>query len=117
MNAILAIAALIAAVTAREIVQAVADHVKVKDNIRVLEAQKEKNESTVMATARAKLWAESEKEEAEVKLELANKITDMTSEQLAAYNRTLDEASRLAVQYIPAPYLPAYYGNMQWRGW
>lgn len=123
MNAILAIAALIAAVTVHEIVQAVADHVKVKDNIRVLEAQKEKNESTVMATARAKLWAESEKEAAEVKLELANKITDMTSEQLAAYNRTLDEASRPAVQYIPAiPYVPWPYSQYnysltQWRGW
>lgn len=117
MNAILAIAALIAAVTAREIVQAVSEHVKAKDNIRALEAQKEKNESTVMATTLAKLWAESEKEAAEVKLELANKIADMSAEQLAAYNRTLDEASRPTVQYIPVPYMPYNYGLTQWRAW
>ena len=117
MNAILTIltiAALVAAVTAREIVQAVADHVKAKDNIRVLEAQKEKNESTVMATTRAKLWAESEKEAAEVKLELANKIADMSAEQLAAYNRTLDEARRQAAQYVPVLY---NYGLTQQRAW
>lgn len=123
MNAILAIAALIAAVTAREIVRAVAAHVKAKDVIKVLKAAEEAAEEENRAAEAKKNEAEIEKIRDETKAALANKLSGLNDEQLAAYNRTLDEASRPAVQYIPAiPYVPWPYSQYnysltQWRGW
>lgn len=122
MNAILAIAALIAAVTAREIVRTVAAHVKVKDAIKALKAAKEAAEEQRRADEMKKLYAEVEKMTAETKLRLAEKVSTLNSEQLAAYNRTLDEASRPPARYVPV-YLPyynyptSYYSPTQWRGW
>lgn len=122
MNAILAIAALIAAVTAREIVRAVAAHVKVKDAIKALKTAKEAAEEQQRDLETKKLYAEVEKMTAETKMRLAEKVSTLNAEQLAAYNRTLDEANRPAVRYMPV-YLPyygyptSYYGMTQWRGW
>lgn len=122
MNAILAIASLIAAVTAREIVRAVAAHVKVKDALKALKAAKEAAEEQQKELETKKLFAEVEKMTAETKLRLAEKVSTLNTEQLAAYNRTLDEANRPAVRYMPV-YLPyygyptSYYGRTQWRGW
>lgn len=122
MNAILAIAALIAAVTAREIVRVVAAHVKVKDAIKALKAAEEAAEEQRRELETKKLFAEVEKMTAETKLRLAERVSTLNAEQLAAYNRTLDEANRPAVRYMPV-YLPyygyptSYYGMTQWRGW
>lgn len=123
MNAILAIVALIAAVTAREIVRAVAAHVKAKDVIRVLKAAEEAAEEERRAAEARKSAAEIEKIRDETKATLADKLSDLNAEQLAAYNRTLTEASRPTVQYIPVtqyvpwPYYQYNYGLTQWRGW
>lgn len=122
MNAILAIASLIASVTAREIVRAVAAHVKMKDAIKALKAAKEAAEEQQKELETKKLYAEVEKMTAETKMRLAEKVSTLNAEQLAAYNRTLDEANRPAVRYMPV-YLPyygyptSYYGRTQWRGW
>lgn len=122
MNAILAIAALIAAVTAREIVRALAAHVKMKDAIKALKAAKKAAEQHQREIETKKLFAEAEKMTAETKMRLAEKVSALNAEQLAAYNRTLDEANRPAVRYMPV-YLPyygyptSYYGRTQWRGW
>lgn len=122
MNAILAIAALIAAVTAREIVRVVAAHVKMKDALKALKAAKEAAEQHQREIETKKLFAEVEKMTAETKLRLAEKVSTLNAEQLEAYNRTLTEASRPAVRYMPV-YLPyygyptSYYGMTQWRGW
>ena len=122
MNAILAIASLIAAVTAREIVRAVAAHVKMKDAIKALKAAKKAAEEQQRELETKKLFAEAEKMTAETKMRLAEKVSTLSAEQLAVYNRTLDEANRPAVRYMPV-YLPyygyptSYYGRTQWRGW
>lgn len=122
MNAILAIAVLIAAVTAREIVRAVATHIKAKDALKALKAVKEAAEQQQKELETKKLFAEVEKMTAETKLRLAEKVSTLNAEQLAVYNRTLDESSRPPVRYMPV-YLPyygyptSYYGMTQWRGW
>ena len=117
MNAILTIAALVAAVTAHEIVQAVVAHAKAKDAIKLIEAKREAAEAQRAAEEARKSAAEIEKIYTTVKTELANRLSTLTEEQLAAYNRTLDEASRPTVQYIPVPYMPYNYGLTQWRAW
>lgn len=118
MNAILAIAVLIAAVTAREIVRAVATHIKAKDALKALKAVKEAAEEQQRELETKKLFAETEKMTAETKMRLAEKVSTLTEEQLAAYNRTLEEARRPVAQYVPVPYsYPYNYGMQVWRGW
>ena len=108
--------------TAREIVRAVAAHVKMKDAIKALKAAKEAAKEQQKDLETKKLYAEVEKMTAETKMRLAEKVSTLNAEQLAAYNRTLDEANRPAVRYMPV-YLPyygyptSYYGMTQWRGW
>lgn len=117
MNTVLTIAALVAAVTAHEIVQAIVAHAKAKDAIKLLKAKREAAEAQLRAEEARKSAAEIEKISQATKAELANRLSTLTEEQLAAYNRTLEESRRSVVQYVPVPYLPAYYGNMQWREW
>jgi O-acetylhomoserine/O-acetylserine sulfhydrylase-like pyridoxal-dependent enzyme len=45
--------------------------------------------------------------------------SQLNEEQLAAYNKSLAELQRPAVQYYPVPMVPLfpqYQKNMQWRG-
>lgn len=109
MNTMLTIAALVAAVTALVVVQAIVAHAKTKDTIKLIEAKIREEEARKSA-------AETEKKSQEAKAELASKLSTLTEEQLATYNRTLEEIQRPAVQYVPVvQYVP--YGSQVWRGW
>ncbi len=140
MNALLLITAFLATVTIREIVQAVAEHVKAKDAIKALETVKETQEAksreaeyqlSVEKTKEnteklKKQTAEMEKIAAETKIKLAQMIEDMTPEQLSELNRTLDNYNKPTAQYVPVPVpvpVPPWalfnqqQGITQWRGW
>ena len=107
MNAILTIAALVAAATALVIVA----HVKTKDEIKLIEAKLREEEARKRA-------AEIEKKSQEAKAELASTLSTLTEEQLAAYNHTLEEMQRPVVQYVPVQqFCPCNYGLQAWRGW
>lgn len=109
MNTILTIAALVAAVIAYEIVKAIIAHAKAKDEIELFEAKLRAEEARKSA-------AETEKKFQEAKAELSNTLSALTEEQLAAYNRTLEEMHRPVTQYVPVvQYIP--YGPQAWRGW
>ena len=117
MNTILTVAALVAAVTALVIVQAIVAHVKAKDEIKLFEAKLRAEEARKSA-------AEMEKISQETKDKLANTLSSLTEEQLAAYNRTLVEMQRpvtqyaQVVQYVPvSQFYPCNYGMQAWRGW
>lgn len=108
-NTILTIAALFVAVTVYEIVKAIIAHAKAKDEIKLFEAKLRAEEARKSA-------AETEKKFQEAKAELANALSALTEEQLAAYNRTLEEMQRPVTQYVPVvQYIP--YGPQAWRGW
>lgn len=118
MNAILTIAALVAAVTAHEIVQAIVAHVKAKDVIKLLKAKREAAEAQRAAEEAKKSAAEIEKIYQSTKAELASRLSMLSKEQLDAYNRTLEEARRPVVQYVPVPqFYPYNYGLQGWRWW
>ena len=93
-----------------------------KDAEKAEDRQEKKKEEQQRELETKKLFAEAEKMTAETKMRLAEKVSTLNAEQLAAYNRTLDEANRPAVRYMPV-YLPyygyptSYYGRTQWRGW
>ena len=107
MNAILTVAALVAAVTVLEIVRAIVAHAKAKDEIKLFEAKLRAEEARKSA-------AEIEQKSQEVKAELASTLSTLTEEQLATYNRTLEEMHRPSVQYVPVmQYVP--YGPQAWR--
>ena len=109
MNAILTIAALVAAVTVLEIVRAIVAHAKAKDDIKLFEAKLRAEEARKSA-------AEIEEKSQEVKAELASTLSTLTEEQLATYNRTLEEMRRRVTQYVPVvQYIP--HGPQAWRGW
>ena len=109
MNAILTVAALVAAVMVLEIVRAIVAHAKAKDEIKLLEAK-------LMAEEARKSAVEIENKSKELKDKLASTLSTLTEEQLATYNRTLAEMQRPAVQYVPVvQYIP--YGPQAWRGW
>ena len=109
MNTILTIAAFVAAVTVFEIVQAIVAHAKAKDEIKLLEAKLRAEEARKSA-------AEIENKSKELKDKLASTLSTLTEEQLATYNRTLEEMQRPTVQYVPVvQYVP--YGPQAWRGW
>lgn len=115
MNTILTIVALVVAVTALEIVQAIVAHAKAKDAIKL-------NEAKLRAEEARKSAEEIEKEYQEIKAKLASTLSTLTEEQLAAYNRTLGEMQRpivqSIVQYVPvAQFYPYNYGLQAWRGW
>ena len=76
-----------------KIIRALRDHIRAKDIIKLIEAEKGKREAETRAAELKKIEAEVEKLSAEVKLELAKKIAAMSEDQLAAYNRTLTAAS------------------------
>lgn len=134
MNAILAITALIAAVTAREIVLVIAAHVKAKDALKALETVKETAEErrrgaecqAAEAKSKENAWkyrkeaSDAEIREAEIKSALADKIAAMTAEQLEAYNKTLQPTVNYVpvTQYVPVPYWTPFNPQqsiMQWR--
>ena len=118
MNAILTIAALVAAVTAHEIVQAIVAHVKAKNAIKLLKAKREAAEAQRAAEEARKSAAEIEKISQATKAELASRLSTLTEEQLAAYNRTLEEARQPVMQYVHVPHFYPYnYGMQAWRGW
>lgn len=112
MNTILTIVAFVAAITVFEIVQAIVAHAKAKDEINLLEAKLRAEEARKSA-------AESEKISQELKTKFASMLSTLTEEQLATYNRTLEEMHRPAVQYVPVPQFVQYvpYGSQVWRGW
>ena len=108
MNAILTVAAIVAAVMILEIVQAIVTHAKAKDEIKLIEAKLRAEEARKSA-------AEIEQKSQEVKAELASTLSTLTEEQLATYNRTLEEMHRPVTQYVPVvQYIP--YGPQAWRG-
>ena len=108
-NTILTIAALVAAVTALVVVQAIVAHAKTKDTIKLIEAKIREEEARKSA-------AETEKKSQEAKDKLASTLSTLNEEQLATYNRTLEEMHRSVVQYVPVvQYIP--YGPQAWRGW
>ena len=117
MNSILTIAALVTVVTALVIVQAIIAHAKAKDEIKLIEAKLREEEARKSA-------AEMETKSQEVKAELASTLSTLTEEQLAAYNRTLEERQRPVTQYVPVmqyvpvpQFYPYEYGPQAWRGW
>lgn len=109
MNAILTVAALVAAVTVLEIVRAIVAHTKAKDEIKLVEAK-------IREEAARKSAAEIEQKSQELRAKLADTLSTLTEEQLATYNRTLEEMRRPAVQYVPVvqyvPYGPQ--GLLRW---
>ena len=117
MNTILTIAALVVAVMALAITQAIAAHVKAKDEIKLFEAK-------LRAEEARKSTAKIEKEYQEIKAKLASTLSTLTEEQLATYNRTLKEMQQpvtqyaQVVQYVPiTQFYPYNYGMQAWRGW
>lgn len=112
MNTILTIAVLVVAVTALVVVQAIVVHAKTKDTIKLIEAKIREEEARKSA-------AETEKKSQEAKAELASKLSTLTEEQLATYNRTLEEIQRPVMQYVPVAQFVHYtpYGPQVWRGW
>ena len=136
MNIIIAIACLLAVVAVREAAKAISDHFKAKDAITVLEAVKETAENKrreaeyQAAEAKSKENAEKYRKEAaeaeiraaEVKAALADKLAQLTPDQLEAYEKEMEPI----VQPVPALFgpiinlTPGYnqQGIMQpWRGW
>ena len=109
MNTILTIAALVAAVTALVVVQAIVVHMKTKDEIKLIEAKIREEEARKSA-------AETEKKSQEVKAELANTLSTLTEEQLATYNRTLEEIQRPDTRYVQVvQYVPyGLQGQIRW---
>ena len=118
MNALLLITAFLAAVTIHEIVQAVANHVKAKDALKLLTARKEAEEAEARRIEAKEHNKTLDNAIAERRSELADKIAAMNEEQLAAYNKSLAELQRPDVQYYPVPMMSLFpqYQNMQWRG-
>lgn len=135
MNALLLITAFLTAATIHEIVQAVANHVKVKDALKALETVKETAEErrrgaecqAAEAKSKENAWkyrkeaSDAEIREAEIKSALADKIAAMTAEQLEAYNKTLQPTINYVpvTQYVPVPYWTLFNPQqsiMQWRG-
>lgn len=120
MNALLLITAFLATVTIREIVQAVSEHVKAKDALKLANAEKEKAEIEkkvaeyeIEAALKMEYAAQRRKETEEIKSALADKIKSMNAEQLAAYNREM-------VKYVPVPTWTLYNQQqeiLRWRGW
>ena len=108
-NTILIIAAFVAAMTAYEIVKAIIAHVKAKDEIKLFEAKLRAEEARKSAV-------EIEEKSQEVKAELASTLSTLNEEQLATYNRTLEEMHRPVTQYVPVvqyvPYGPQ--GQIRW---
>lgn len=137
MNIIIAIACLLAVVAVREAAQAISDHFKAKDAITALETIKETAENKrreaeyQAAEAKSKENAEQYRKEAaeaeiraaEAKAALADKLAQLTPEQLEAYEKEMNPV----VQTVPVPLFgpvinltPGYnqQGIMQpWRGW
>lgn len=134
MTAILAITAMIAAITAREIVHVIAAHIKAKDALKALKAIQETSEERrreadyKLAAAKSEEDAERYRKETadinrkteEIKARIADTIAGMTPEQLEAYNKTLCPT----VHYVPVPqYVPMWtlfnpmQSIQQWRGW
>lgn len=104
MNTILTIATLVAAVIVLVIVQAIVAHVKTKDEIKLIEEKLREEEARKSA-------AETEEKLQATKAELASTLSTLTKEQLAAYNRILEEMHRPVVQYVPVPqFYPYNYG-------
>lgn len=103
MNTILTIAAFVAAITVFEIVQAIVAHTKAKDAIELMEVKLRAEEARKSAEEIDKICQET-------KAELANTLSTLTEEQLAAYNRILEEAQRPVVQYVP-------YEQQVWKVW
>lgn len=117
MNTILTITTIIAAVTVLVIVQAIVAHAKAKDEIKLIEAKLRAEEARKSA-------AEIEEKCQATKAKLASTLSTLTEEQLAAYNRTLEEMHRpvtqyaQVVQYVPvSQFYPYDYGPQAWRGW
>ena len=112
MNTILTIAVLFAAVMLLEIVQAIVAHAKAKDEIKLFEAKLRAEEARKSA-------AEIEEKSQAAKAELASTLSTLTEEQLATYNRTLEEMRRPVTQYVPVQQFVQYvpYGLQTWRGW
>lgn len=102
-----------------KIIQAVQELSKIR-TIKMAEIEKleklESIENEKRRTARAvqqeaedkKRKAELEKITAEIKLKLAEQIASMSEEQLAAYNRTLQQPKK---EYVPMPYPVPYVSN------
>lgn len=113
MNTILTIVALVAAVTVLVVVQAIATHVKTKDEIKLIEEKLREEEARKSAV-------EIEEKSQEVKAKLASTLSTLTEEQLAAYNRTLTEMQRPVTQYVPLQQFYPYdylIWSQAWRGW
>ena len=109
MSTILTIVAFVAAITAYEIVKAIIAHAKAKDEIKLFEAKLRAEEARKSA-------AEMEEKSKAATAELASTLSTLTEEQLATYNRTLEEMQRPVMQYVPVvQYVP--YGPQLWRGW
>lgn len=109
MSAALFITALLIAATVRDIVQTVREHVKAKDEIKRLTAQKEAEEAIRRAAELWKAAKEAEKLLEEEKQKTAQTFSQMTDEQLAAYNRELDTLRlHMMAQYVSVSYVPVY---------
>ena len=100
------------------IMQAIRDHKKIQD---MKQFQEEMNRATEKLTEEHKekrRAAEAEERAAQEKAKLAEKIAAMNEEQLAAFNKALDEPKKEYVPvYFPIPaYKPPvmvpYYGQM-----
>ena len=137
MNIIVAVACIFAVVAVREAAQAVSAHYKAKDAVKALETIKETAEerrreaeykaAEAKSKEKAEMYrkeaAEAEIRAAEAKAALADKIAQLTPEQLEAYNKEMEPI----VQTVPVPLFgpiinltPGYNQQgivQQWRGW
>lgn len=117
MNTILTIAALVSAVTTLVIVQAIVAHTKAKDEMKLIEAEREEAEVKLSIEKARKSAAEIEQITLATRDKLAATLSTMTKEQLAAYNNTLEEAQRPVVQYVPVTqFYPYNYGIWKFGG-
>ena len=86
-----------------KITQIIRDHVAAKDALKLFEMQKDASDAARRAAEWQEISAKIEQSTAQTKILLADKIASLNEEQLAAYNRTLQQPVK---QYVPVPMLP-----------
>ena len=94
--------------------QTIQEHNKAKDDIKRIKAEEERADALRRSAESVTRMAEINKIESETRMMLANRIASMSEEQLAAYNRALDQPKKeLVPMPYPVPYIPAYYPTYQ----
>lgn len=102
MDNIVIAVALIVAVTIHDIIQTVSQHIDAKDRIKILKAEEAAHEAAKYAATMKEMNNESEKELHEMRISHAKIIESFSPEQLATYNKTLEQLSQPKFVCVPA---------------